>query len=132
MNISLNLTLLIQIINFLIAYYFISKFFLKPALSIFEKDKDYLDNLKENISFKKNKILALEKDKEFRWKEFQSYYKKIIPNQKIGQKTDQGTEFNKLKFDDLSLKSINKIKKEELDQLVKVISNSLKSKVIND
>lgn len=124
MNISLNLTLFIQILNFLLAYYFISKFFLKPALSIFKKDKDYSDNLKNQLSLKKDKILNIENYKELKYQEFQNYYKKIIPNQEL--------KIDKIKFDNLNLKLPEKIDSKEIDKIIKDAANYLKLKVIND
>ncbi|MCK9544056.1 MAG: hypothetical protein M0R03_18710 [Novosphingobium sp.] len=124
MNISLNLTLFIQIINFLIAYYFISRFFLTPALDIFVEDKNYKEDLEKKITEKKDRILDKEDYKRLNWKEYQKHYKKLIPDHTI--------KLDDKQFDNLHLEEIRTLDKNKLKDLVIDISTVLKSKVIND
>lgn len=122
MNISLNLTLLIQIINFLATYFFISKFFLKPALRLFEEDKEKKENLEKQIIEKKNKILYKESIKRIAWEKYQAEYNKIIPNPIL--------KSNKIKFSELNLEITSELNEKELNKFVYDISEILKSKVI--
>lgn len=124
MNISLNLTLIIQIINFLTAYFFLSKFFLKPALELFKEDKNEKDLLKKIINEKKEVILNKENYKRLNWKKYQEQYQQIMPNENI--------QLYKINFNNLYMKEVRDCTMQEISSLVNDISRILKSKVIND
>ncbi len=122
MNISLNLTLLVQIINFLVAYFFLTRFLLKPALNLFQEDLSKRTSLKNNVIKIQDKVLRKEEHKALEWKKYQEYFKNHMP--KIAY--DQN-----LKLDTLSIERVDKLKYEDLEKMASDISLILKSKVIN-
>lgn len=67
--INLNLTILVQVINFLVSYFLIVNILLKPAKAfIFHKIKQVSD-LNTEIIHQKNLLQNLEEDKSLRWKD---------------------------------------------------------------
>lgn len=69
MDFSLNLTLFVQIINFLIAFFLLKYFLFKPAFEVLDKKEDKISDLKTEIEFygkqieEKKSILQEIKDK---------------------------------------------------------------------
>ena len=122
MNISLNLTLLVQIINFLIAYFFLTRFLLKPALNLFQEDLSKRTSLKNNVIKIQDKVLRKEEHKALEWKKYQEYFKNHMPKIVYDQN---------LKLDALSIERVDKLKYEDLEKMASDISLILKSKVIN-
>lgn len=122
MNISLNLTLLVQIINFLIAYFFLTRFLLKPALNLFQEDLSKRTSLKNNVIKIQDKVLRKEEHKALEWKKYQEYFKNHMPKIVYDQN---------LKLDALSIEKVDKLKYEDLEKMASDISLILKSKVIN-
>jgi len=130
MNLDINLTLLVQILNFFISYFLISNLFLKPAYNIIEKEDRELENMKNKVKLKlikledinltlKNKQLLF-KDEFFRIKpklnfevNFISYYNSIYLLEK-----------------DYSLSNKDLTEKEIIEDS-KNIANILKLKIIN-
>lgn len=50
MQITINFTIIIQIINFLIAYFLLTKYFLKPAVDVLDAKINNRDLLKSKVS----------------------------------------------------------------------------------
>ncbi|CDK30919.1 hypothetical protein [Candidatus Babela massiliensis] len=122
MNISLNLTLLVQIINFLIAYFLLTRFLLKPALNLFKEDLSKRTSLKNNVIKIQDKVLRKEEHKALEWKKYQEYFMNHMPKISYDQN---------LKLDTLSIERVDKLKYEDLEKMASDISLILKSKVIN-
>jgi len=57
-----NLTLVIQIINFVIAYFLISRYLLKPGLIKLLKKENYIKDLNNNLELRSQKLNLLEQD----------------------------------------------------------------------
>jgi len=60
----LNLTFVIQIINFIISYWFLNKFMFKPVLAFLKKREDKEQKIEKDIEKKKSSLLDLEHEKQ--------------------------------------------------------------------
>ncbi|MFA5075205.1 MAG: hypothetical protein WC436_03830 [Candidatus Babeliales bacterium] len=112
-----NLTLLLQVLNFWITYWFLNRFMFKPVLLFLEqkKQKDLL--LKSKIEKKENILLKIENKK---IENFSVFKEKI---------------FKKYKFKSPELEQIStniqfkKVDKNEADKLIQVIKDILVKRV---
>src|SRR5438552_8803703 len=75
----LNSSLIMQGINFFIAYVLLRKLLFKPAVSIVIEEKEYISSLESSIDARKSAIAAQEQEKQRRWQSFQQLFKDKIP-----------------------------------------------------
>lgn len=112
-----NLTLLFQVINFWITYWFLNRFMFKPVLLFLEKKKQKDLILKNKIEKKENILLKIEHKK---IKNFSIFKEKI---------------FKKYKFIAPEIKQIptsiqlKKINKDEANKFVQVVKNIILERV---
>lgn len=120
--IDINLTLLIQAINFFIAYYLLKKFFLEPALILIKEDEEKTDNVKSELSLE---IIILNQKRDLKNKNLEEY--------KESYKHDLDALYD-IKYikEHLNLNVSNDIKlnKNEILSIVKNISSELEKKVM--
>lgn len=121
---NINLTLFVQIFNFLIAYFIISRFFLKPALTLVQVDINRNQSLLSSITKEDQKLFEKQNLKKSNWKIFQNYFFSNKPD------LSKTSEFIEVKFKQLEKKE--DLDKNQIDQIATKISNELKSKVIHD
>lgn len=79
MNVQINATLVVQIINFVIAYVVLRFIFLKPAVALVEAEEQKRADLRTIISY--NYVLVMrEKDALYnQWREGHLFYQKQAP-----------------------------------------------------
>ncbi|MCL4361450.1 hypothetical protein M1446_03785 [Candidatus Dependentiae bacterium] len=83
----LNGTILAQAINFLFAYFLLSRFLLKFAVDVVQKEKKYLNSLYSKLKNNQNKIAQYEENKNEAWIECKKSALKLKP--KIEEKIPQ-------------------------------------------
>lgn len=64
---TINFTIFVQIINFIIGYFIISRFLLKPAIAIIHQDSKNENNLLEAIKVKEENIVSKKNLKSDLW-----------------------------------------------------------------
>lgn len=79
MDLSVNLTLVVQVANFLVAYILINKIFLRHGYASVKADRDRERQLKSNIVARQELIAHKQLYKADRWKLFQDYFYKQKP-----------------------------------------------------
>jgi len=60
--ININITLLIQLVNFLLVYFLLKKLFFEPLLEMMDRRKLRLDSLSSGFASEKAELAALEKE----------------------------------------------------------------------
>lgn len=60
MNFSINLTIIVQMLNFLVAFYILKKFLFSAAVKKLEHDELALERLESDIAFQDKEILKKE------------------------------------------------------------------------
>ena len=76
MDMSINLTLLVQIGNFLLAYLVLSYFFFRPGYHEVRLDEDRLRKIKSHITARQELIAHKQEHKQAQWRLFQDYFSK--------------------------------------------------------
>lgn len=67
---NINLTIIVQVINFLIAYILIVNILLKPAIKIILKKRKRLADLKTELKNEEQRLLFLESEKNQLWEKY--------------------------------------------------------------
>ena len=80
MDLSVNLTLLVQTVNFLVAYVLITRILLKPGYDVVAADSRKEKQLKSNIVARQELIAHKQLYKADRWKLFQDHFHKQKPS----------------------------------------------------
>ena len=79
MDLTVNLTLLVQIANFLVAYLLISKLFLRPGYEAVSLENNEQRHVKNTIVARQELIVHKQLYKADRWKLFQDHFHKQKP-----------------------------------------------------
>jgi hypothetical protein len=79
MHITINATLIVQVINFVIAYFLIRMFLLKPALKERIAEQDKQNALQSLITYQQKKIENTDYALRELWRESQNYYQGYKP-----------------------------------------------------
>lgn len=77
---NINITLFVQMLNFLIAYAIITRFFLKPIFSSLEQDERGKKILLDQITLESKKLAAQHIVKEEKWLDCQQEFKNSKPD----------------------------------------------------
>lgn len=77
---TINLTLVVQMINFLMAYYFISKVLLRPAYEAIKSDENKTRQLHGLIEAEQERLDEKNDYKKRRWQMCQNYFYKNKPS----------------------------------------------------
>ncbi len=120
---TLNLTLLVQMAHFLIAYLLIAKFLLRPGYEAVKSDAERLHQLTSLIVGEQEKLAERQEYKRRRWQICQNYFYQNRP--------ELDTHEYGLKSFDV-LEQAPAMTKEELDAKAVEISHKLKKKVLYD
>lgn len=80
MAMTINLTLVVQMIHFLIAYYFISKVLLRPAYDAIKSDDNKARQLHALIEAEQERLAEKNEYKKRRWQMCQNYFFKNKPS----------------------------------------------------
>lgn len=120
---TINATIIIQIINFILGYFLISKFLLKPVYDTLKQEDHYKQNLGSKLHHEADKVIGKEETKRKHWLACQSYFNEHKPQ----LHADEYQENNK----NLSIqtKDIDSKKIEEIEQ--KIIQK-LKTKILQN
>ncbi len=76
---NLNITLVIQAFNFIVAYYIITKVFLKPGIAKVIKEKAHDKALEDQVAMEQAEKNRYQAYKEKRWHECQRSFKQMFP-----------------------------------------------------
>lgn len=120
---NINLTLLIQAINFIIAYFIITKIVLKPAIEVFAKETEIDQKLHQSIEIAKEKVNKKEAFKQERWQVCQRYFKQHQPESEF--------KITETKIGKIELKRFKIPNSQTLENLAKDISTKIKDKLIH-
>lgn len=123
MALVINLTLAIQVINFLVAYVLITRLFLKPGYRALQADADRLRQLRGVLVHEQDILAQKELYKEGRWRSCQNYFS---ANRPIVQELVGG-----MKSTD-AVEPLRDISQTELALSAKDISKKLESGLLND
>ena len=77
---NINLTLVVQIINFLIAYVLMRKFLFRPVVACLQEEKAETDGLRSAITDGQRIVDQRKIDKRNRWANYQSFFVKVVPH----------------------------------------------------
>ena len=119
---NVNATLIVQAINFGIAYMVISRYFLRPALELIETDEKNQKHLRHLLVTEQTNLGQLKQHKKELWVNFQNYFNLtkpavfyLFPHKFFTSVANYPKPKNK----------------EELNDIAESISSKLKEKVIN-
>lgn len=77
--IDINLTLIVQIIHFIIAYWLIKTGILRPLLNLIVQQDEYDTRIKEHIGSYTHQIATKEQEKRSLWISFQRFFSQHNP-----------------------------------------------------
>ena len=80
MAMTLNLTLVVQMFHFLIAYYFISKVLLKPVYEAIKSDENRARQLRALVDSEQERLRDKKAYQKMRWQLCQNYFYKHKPS----------------------------------------------------
>jgi len=118
--ISINATLVVQVVNFLFAWWFLDRFFFRLFVREVQKEQATLSHLVSDVSMVREAVTRENNGKESKWVQYRKLFKKNIPQIKAAPH---------LSFSGVlcpvSLSLNAKKKKELLGDLQKVIVNKV-------
>ena len=76
---NINFTLVVQLINFFIAYILIERLLLRPAVAIIREEDEERFKLQNLVAFNKERLEQKEFDKQQEWRSLQEIFAKSIP-----------------------------------------------------
>lgn len=123
MALVINLTLAVQVINFLVAYVLITRLFLKPGYRALQADQDRMRQLRGLLVQEQDILAQKELSKEERWRSCQNYFSANRPAvQEVvgGMKSTDAVE------------PLHDISQTQLALSAKDISKKLESGLLND
>ena len=123
MALTLNLTLVVQMAHFFIAYLLIAKFFLSPGYEAVKSDDDRIRQLTALIVDEQEKLAEKQEYKRSRWQQCQNYFYQNRP------------ELETEVFGVKSFKTIERapaLSPHDLEVKAGEISAALKKKVLHD
>jgi hypothetical protein len=123
MALNINLTLVIQIINFLIAYVLINSLFLKPGYRALKADEDRLRQLRGALVHEQEILAQKEHYKKDRWRSCQNYFS---ANRPVAQEIAGG-----MKSTD-AIVPLPDISQQQIAASAQEISKKLESRLLND
>ncbi len=121
---NINFTLILQIFNFLIAYFFLAKFLFKPILKLFNLEKEKLIRLNKSVDLERKRLGDKEKLAEENWALCKNYFKENFPE------TKQLSIATKL--DVSSIEQPQELSQKQTKDAINKIISVIKSKVIYD
>lgn len=122
MAITLNLTIVVQIVNFLAAYWFIAKFLLKPGYKVLQSEFRKIADLKENVIIESQRLEMRQEYKRKIWKSCQQYFRENRPQlEYLPKKLIQG----------LTISELTPLNYQEKMKITDQIIQTLKQKVIS-
>lgn len=83
----INATLVVQIINFFVAYIVIDRFFLRNVVNVIQQENHHHESLAASIELEKNNLLIRQRVKEDAWMNYRQLFSQHIPAIKTPLKT---------------------------------------------
>jgi hypothetical protein len=77
--VEINLTLLVQVINFALAYIVLRNFFFKPIVEAIQKEDQEKESLIDTIEQRRVMLEEREKERQMQWRKCQTYFVKQAP-----------------------------------------------------
>ncbi len=121
MGMSINLTLLVQIVHFMLAYVIITRLFLRPGYAAVKSDLNRVRQLRNRIVARQELIAHKQTYKRTRWELFQDYFYKQKPE--ISKELLVSYPQKEIMYKPLT--------QEELSSLSDEISTAIKKKVLS-
>lgn len=121
MGITINLTLLIQMVHFFCAYLIITRLFLKPGYLAVTADNQRVSHIRSRVVAHQELIAHKQAHKQTRWRLFQDYFYKQKPSIEEPLKS-------------ISLKkpfTYRSLTEEELNSLAREVTAQIEKKVIS-
>ncbi|HSW73980.1 MAG TPA: ATP synthase F0 subunit B [Candidatus Limnocylindria bacterium] len=75
----INLTLILQGINFFIVYLFLRRFLLRPLVDLLEKESAYIQSLETAIMARSETVIRQQQELTNRWRAFQHSFASQLP-----------------------------------------------------
>lgn len=119
---KINLTILVQIFNFLVGYFILSRLLFKPALNIIRADIKQKETLQNNIEEEKIKFNNKLNSKKDQWEKCRDYF---------ALKKPKDIDLLPIKLITSSISLPSKLSDEEKNKLSSNIIQNLKKKVIH-
>jgi hypothetical protein len=121
MALSINLTLIVQALHFMLAYAVISRVLLKPAYKVLHQELKHLAELRSMVVREQERLALRQEDKKQGWRECQRYFYTYKPT------------FERERMEvTLSIEPLARLTKEEKTKLTQAIAAVLKQKVVYD
>jgi len=121
--ISVNFTLVVQAINFLIAYVMIRKLFLRPVVEAINEDERHYSQNVEMIEVQRERVRVKNNELEDRWKECQHEFDEnepeVAPTQQVVVKVATGIK----KVPPLDKKTVDQISEKTAEELIKKVAD---------
>ncbi len=123
MAMTLNLTLVVQIAHFLIAYALLSRFFLRPGYRAVKSDENRLRQLRAAIITEQKRLAEKQEYKRNAWVHCQHYFYQHRPVFEVEKRGVQSTQ---------ALEPLPEITQQELETLAAALSGAVKKQVLRD
>lgn len=123
MAMTLNLTLVIQVAHFLIAYMLLSRFLFRPGYEFLKADENRLQQLKTLIVVEQEKLAEKQEYKRKRWQHCQNYFslnRPQIEREMLGLRSTQ------------SIEQLPTFTQKEIEEAATTISRTIREQVLRD
>ncbi len=123
MALAINLTLVVQIGHFILAYLLISRFFLKPGFEAVMRDTERLARLKDSLVHQEGIVAHTQEDKTARWRRCQVYFSDKKPSLKVITPSVISSE---------GVEVVTPLSSEQLKEMSNIIVKTLEEQVRHD
>ena len=116
---NINLTVLVQVVHFFIAYLILTRLVLKPTLAILNEEESLKDEKRGMIATQQNVVASLMLHKQQQWYNCFKYFKKNTPN--------------KIKMPTIDIGQIIKpveLNRSEKEDIAQILVKDLKAKIL--
>lgn len=119
---TLNATIIVQIINFLIGYWLISNFLLKPVYNVLKNEEHYKFDLQKQLTQEVDKVEDKQLIKRKAWRSCQTFFNSERPH--VENAEDNVVSNASISTEPLDAKEVEKIEQD--------IVRALKSKILEN
>ena len=123
MAMTLNLTLVVQLAHFFIAYALLSRFFLRPGYRAVKSDENRLRQLRAAIITEQKRLAKKQEYKRNAWVHCQNYFYQHRPVFEVEKRGVQSTQ---------ALEPLPEITQQERETMAAALSGVVKKQVLRD
>lgn len=116
---TLNATIIVQIIHFLVGYLLISRFLLKPAYQILAKEQEYVDGLQHKVEHEEQRLQQKQEEKQ----DDLMFIKRYFHEHKPAMRTETGQSKRKINI------QVASHDKQALDKLEQQVAHAVTAKL---